>query len=143
MIDFKALLRKKEDEGRQSGYSAVEARGVASSDQTFYNALLKHKEIKAKVAEKQKPLPPMPHADLKVPQMDAVKNFFDDRQYDDKPYDLDGPANMAAVVNTIRKEQGDEFMHSDENTRTFSVIKETNTNPHPYAEYFKREQQHE
>ena len=144
MIDFDALLKKKEAEGRQSGYSAVEARGIASSDMTFYNALLKHKEIKGKLAERQKPLPPMPHANLKVPQMDAVKNFFDDRQYDDKPYDLEGPANMASVASTIRKEQSDEFMHGDENTRTFTMLKESNqTNPHPYAEYFKREKKDE
>lgn len=144
MIDFDALLKRKEEEGRRSGYSDREARGIASSDDTFYKALLKHKEIKGRVSEKQKPLPPMPHANLAVPQMDAVKNFFEDRQYDDKPFKLDGPANMSAVDGVIRKEQDQEFLHGDDNTSTFAMLKEsTTTNPHPYAEYFKRNQKDE
>lgn len=109
MLDFAALLKKKEDECRRSE-----------------NQVRK----------------PMPRANINIPKTDRIKAFFEDREYDGVPFKLEGQANMRAVCDTLRKEQSDEYMHRDDNTTTFNIIKETN-NPHPYDAYFQRKRQDE
>ena len=87
-----------------------------------FEALLRKKQDEAKAAANQKAAP-MPHANLNIPKVDRIKQFFEDRQYDDVPFKLEGPANMRAV--------------QDENMKTFNIINETN-NQHPYDAYFQR-----
>lgn len=142
MINFDELLRKKEAEGRASGYDARTARGTASSSETFYNSLIKKKELEGALAQQQDKPTPMPHANLSVPQMDRVKQFFADREYDGVPFKLDGSPNMDAVMDVIRKEQENEYMHRDEKTQTFHIVKENN-NQHPYDAYFQRKPKNE
>jgi hypothetical protein len=97
---------------------------------------LQSKETAAKAAENQT-VDAMPHANLSIPKVNRIKQFFEDRQYDDVPFKLEGPANMRAVQEVLRKEQDDEYMHRDENMKTFNIINETN-NQHPYDAYFQR-----
>lgn len=101
-----------------------------------FDALLRKKQDEATAAANQKAAP-MPHANLNIPKVDRIKQFFEDRQYDDVPFKLEGPANMRAVQEVLRKEQDDEYMHRDENMKTFNIINETN-NQHPYDAYFQR-----
>ena len=101
-----------------------------------FAGLLKKKKLEAIAAENQV-VDEMPHAHISIQPMNAVKSFFEDREYDDVPFKLDGPANMKSVQDILRKEQGDEYMHRDENIQTFNIINETK-NPHPYDAYFQR-----
>ena len=102
-----------------------------------FDALLKKKVDEGRRSERQT-LPPIPNAKIEMKPMDAVKNFLEDRQYDDQPFKLEGPASLGSVQKILREEQPDEYMHNDDVKKTFNIVKETNTNPHPYADYFKR-----
>lgn len=106
-----------------------------------FNALLKKKEAECRASLNQTPAP-MPHANLNIPNVNRIKAFLEDREYDGVPFKLEGPANMAAVQKILRKEQSDEYMHRDDNTKTFNIIKETD-NPHPYDAYYQRKRQDE
>lgn len=138
MIDVKALLEKKAAEGKAASEHKV---GTHFGQRVPLMDCLKKKVVEERIGNfmaKKENMPKMPVADMSVPKMDPVKQFFEDRQYDDKPFKLEGPANMASVQKVIREEQSDEFMHKDDNTRTFNVIKEHDRMPHPYDEFYRR-----
>ena len=138
MIDVKALLEKKAAEGKAASNQKV--------NKTFCESVRLVDGLKKKVVDdrigkflaKPENMPKMPTVNITVPKIDPIKQFFEDRQYDDKPFNLEGPANMASVQKVIREEQSDEFMHKDDNTRTFNVIKEHDRMPHPYDEFYRR-----
>ena len=138
MIDFTAVLAKKAAEGKVASNQKV--------NKTFCESVRLVDGLKKKVVDdrigkfmaKPENMPKMPTVNISVPKLDPVKQFFDDRQYDDKPFKLDGPANMAAVQKVIREEQDDEFMHRDDNTKTFNIFKENDRIPHPYDEFYRR-----
>jgi hypothetical protein len=106
-----------------------------------FDSLIKKKEAERRASEGQR-LPDMPRANLSVPKMDRLKNFFEDREYDDIPVKVEGMPSMSKAMAMIRAEQGDEYMHSDDNIKTFNIINETN-NQHPYDAYFQRKRQDE
>ena len=106
-----------------------------------FDAMLRKKEAEHKASLNQKPAE-MPHANISIPKMDAIKNFFEDREYDGKPVKIDGIPSMAAVNKMIREEQNEEFMHRDDKLQTFHFVKETN-NLHPYDAYFQRKREND
>ncbi len=106
-----------------------------------FDALLKKKVAECKASEKQQ-LPGMPRANISVPKLDRLKQFFEDREYDDTPVKVEGVPTMSKAMEMIRAEQGDEYMHRDDNLKTFNIINETN-NKHPYDAYFQRKREDE
>ncbi len=137
MIDLKEILRKKSEEGKKSASQPV-CKSFFPRVDTVEN--LKRKVIEGKVSEyiRKTVKQEMPKADISVPKMDAVKQFFADREYDDKPFNLEGLANMSSVRDVLAKEQSEEYMHGDEKTQTFHVINEITNSKHPYDAYFQR-----
>ena len=140
MIDLKEILKKKTEEGKKAAEQKVE--------KTFFPKVdpiekIKQKVIDGKVSEYYKKVvkAEMPRANITVPKMDAVKQFFADREYDDKPFNLEGSANMSAVRNVLAKEQSDEYMHGDEKTQTFHMINEITNSKHPFDAYFHRKRE--
>jgi hypothetical protein len=106
-----------------------------------FAALLKKKEADCRMSEKQQ-LPGMPRANISVPKLDRLKQFFEDREYDDTPVKVEGMPTLSKAMDMVRAEQCDEYMHRDDNIKTFNMINETN-NTHPYDVYFQRKREDE
>lgn len=106
-----------------------------------FDALLRKKEAECRASEKRQ-LHGMPRANLAVPKLDRLKQFFEDREYDDTPIKVDGAPTMSKAIEMIRAEQSDEYMHREDNIKTFNMINETN-NTHPYDVYYQRKREDE
>lgn len=133
MIDLVAVLRNKINEGNRSMEQSIPVMETANVDLVH---CINNKLNEQKNAEHQKQFE-MPRANLDVTKVDRLKQFIADRSYDDAEFKLDNPLSMRTIQEIIRKEQSEEYLHNDDNRKTFNVINETN-NQHPYDAFFQR-----